>query len=235
VSDSYYTKEEAQALLAQGNDAFFSGKHDEAIAAYQKLVDHQMGGADVLFNLGTAQLAKGDLGQAVLQLERARRQERADDIETNLSLAQQRAVDQVVGGVGETPFLERLAHATDARLVGGAFLVFWWLAFALWWARAKVASGRLLLTALSMVLFVGAIGTGGVTAAQWYVARNVTEGVVQAQTIKVREQPSENGRVIFEVHAGLKVRLLDESGKFVRLRLSNGVEGWMEKEGVARL
>src|SRR4051812_19703238 len=94
---SYFTPEEAQAVFAQANDAYYQQNWTEAEAGYQKLLDHGMGGADVLFNLGTTYLASGNLGQAVVYLERARRISRDDDVEANLTFARKQMVDQVVG------------------------------------------------------------------------------------------------------------------------------------------
>ena len=56
-----------------------------------------------------------------------------------------------------------------------------------------------------------------------------------APALQARDLPREGGKVVFEVHAGLKIRLLDESGKFVRIRLPNGLEGWADRDGVAAL
>ena len=51
--------------------------------------------------------------------------------------------------------------------------------------------------------------------------------------LRAFEFPKESAKVSFEVHAGLKVRVLESSGKFVRIRLSNGKEGWTERAGIA--
>ena len=40
---------------------------------------------------------------------------------------------------------------------------------------------------------------------------------------------------INEVHAGLKVRIMEETGRYVRIRLPNALEGWTEKEGLVEL
>src|SRR5688572_23646157 len=89
LAQSYYTPDEAQALFREGNDAFYKEPPDyqAAKAAYLKLLEHGHDGPDVLFNLGTACLANGELGPAVLYLERARKLKRSDDIEANLAIA----------------------------------------------------------------------------------------------------------------------------------------------------
>ena len=231
----YYTPEEAQAVFAQANDAYYQQDWATAKAAYLKLLDHGLGGADVLFNLGTTCLASGDLGEAVVYLERARRISRDDDIEANLTFARKQMVDQVVGAGSEEPFFERVAHATDEHLLSIAFLVSWWLAFALLWTVARIQSGRLIVGALALgLLGVGVVTGMGVGIHAW-VDQTVVEAVVQPPTARVREFPGENAKVAFEVHSGLKVRLMEESGKFARIRLPNGLEGWTEREGVTRL
>ena len=78
-------------------------------------------------------------------------------------------------------------------------------------------------------------GFGALTAVDAWVARNIVEAVVMTKTAKVFEFPGDNAKVAFEVHSGLKVRLMEESGKFVRIRLPNGLEGWTDKTGVVNL
>ena len=66
-----YTPQEAQALFVEGNDAYYKGDYATAKDRYEKLLAAGLGGPDVLFNLGTTHLAAGELGPAVLELERA--------------------------------------------------------------------------------------------------------------------------------------------------------------------
>ena len=232
---TYYTPAEAQALFAQANDAYYRQDYAAAKAGYLKLLDRGMGGPDVLFNLGTACLGAGQLGEAVVHLERARRLSHDDDIEANLAFARKQMVDQVVGAGTDDPFLERLVRATSERDLAVAFLLLWWGGFTLLFAMRWVARGRLWAAiAIASLLGVGLITGAGVAAHAW-VARTVVEGVVLPATAQVREFPGENAKVAFEIHSGLKVRLMEESGKFARIRLPNGLEGWTEREGVTPL
>jgi hypothetical protein len=231
---AYYTPQEAQALFAQANDSFYKGDYGPAKDGYLKLIDHGFGGPDVLFNLGTACLQANQLGEAVLYLERARRSSRNDDIEANLAYARTLMVDKVIGAGGDEPFLERVAHATPGDGVAVLFLVCWWLFFAAW-AAFRYATRRAIFGVLMALFFFGSLGFGALTAVQAYVAHNVIEAVVMPQTAKVFEFPGDNAKVAFEVHSGLKIRLMEESGKFARIRLPNGLEGWTDKTGVTAL
>ncbi|MBX5481628.1 MAG: tetratricopeptide repeat protein [Myxococcaceae bacterium] len=233
---SYYSPGEAEALFQQGATAFDQGDYDGAIAAWQKLADHGFASQDVLYNLGTAALKKGDLGHAVLWLERARRAGGPrDDVTANLEAARARQGDKVVGQVGD-PFIERIAAASSPDLVAMAFLAAWLGGWALAFVFRFLKPGRRTWAAvLSALLLVASLPLGLLLGAHVWVEKNTHDAVVLSPTVQARELPAPNAKVSFEVHAGLKVRLLETEGAFVRIRLPNGLVGWAEKEGLAEL
>ena len=233
----YYTPEEAQDVFLKANEAYAREDYAAAQQGYEKLLSHGHGGPDVLYNLGTAHLARGDLGRAVLALEQAKKEGgRAPDLEANLSVARARQVDKVVGATAEEEFLPRVTAATDGPVVAWTFLGTWVVAFALlllW--RALRPGRRTAVGVMAALLFTVAVPSGLLLAAHVWVEETVHEAVVLSPTLVARELPQAGARSIFEVHAGLKVRLLEETGRFVRIRLPNGLEGWAEREGVAEI
>jgi hypothetical protein len=233
----YYSSTEADAMFSAANEAYGSEDYAKAKDGYLKLLQHGYGGPDVLYNLGTSSLAAGDIGEAVLYLERARRESgRDEDIESNLQLARARQLDQVVGANVDEPFVERVALAVPETVATIAFSVAWGLAFAtLALARLVRGGGRSAAWAICALAFAAAVPTGGIVASHVYLRRALREAVVVAYALPARDIPREAGKVAFEVHAGLKVRIIDESGKFFRIRLPNGLEGWADREGVRSL
>jgi hypothetical protein len=231
-----YTPQEAQALFTEANDAYYRQEYPGAIEKYQRLLQANLGGPDVLFNLGTAHLAANELGPAVLFLTRASRLSHDDDIVAQLAVAQQRQLDQVVGVQESAPFLQRLAHAADERLVSSGFIATWWLAFVLLFVLTRVAPGRRWILGLATAsAFFVSVAFGTIVGVQRWVTESVQEAVVMAPTAGAREFPGDTARVAFEVHAGLLVRVMEDTGRFVRIRLPNALEGWLEKSQIAPL
>jgi hypothetical protein len=231
---SAYSPDEARAIFAEGVEAYGRDDAAGAEAAFRKLREHGMGGADVDYNLGTAALAQGKLGEAVLSLERARRAGGGPDVDANLAIARGRIVDQVVGAGGDESVLGRLVAATTSTGAALTFLVPWCAGFLLlillrW--RGSTPSLR----ASAVLLLVLSLPGAGLLAAHFHVRETVHEAVVMARTVPVRETPDAASKVAFELHAGTGVRLLASSGPFVRLRLANGLEGWAEQRDLARI
>ncbi|MFL5346893.1 MAG: SH3 domain-containing protein [Hyalangium sp.] len=237
LGQSYYTPEEAQALFTQANEAYTHEDYKAAQEGYEKLLSHGQGGPDVLYNLGTTYLAQGDLGHAVLSLERAWKEGgRAPDLEANLALARAQQKDKVEGAAVEEDFVTRLVRATPGVAVAGVFLASWAAGFLLLLLFRFLKPGhRTWVGVLAAFSLIVALPTGALLAAHVWVERTVHEAVVLSKTMVAREFPKGDAKALFEVHAGLKVRLLEDTGRYVRIRLPNGLEGWTEREGVAEI
>jgi len=233
LSQVSYSPAEAHSIFAEGVEAYGRDDAASAEAAFRKLLEHGRGGPDVEYNLGTAELAQGKLGPAVLFLERARRQGGGADVDANLTLARGRVVDQVVGASGDEGMVARLVAATSSTAAALAFLIPWGLGFLLLVAW-QLRRGRATAVAAVLLLLLSLPGAG-LLLAHFVVSETVHEAVVLAKTLPVRETPEPSSKVAFELHAGSGVRLLAASGPFVRLRLPNGLEGWAEQKDVARI
>ncbi|WNG45090.1 SH3 domain-containing protein [Archangium minus] len=237
LSQTYYSPEEAQTLFQQANESFLKQDYAAAREGYEKLLSHGFGGPDIHYNLGTTYLAQGDLGRAVLAFERSRKAGgEGPDLDANLTLARARQLDKVVGNAPEEPFLQRVVDATSGNLVAWLFLGTWVAAFAFLILFRLLRPGRRAWAlVVGSVLLVASVPSGALLAAHVWVHETVHEAVVVAPTLRAREFPKEEAKVAFEVHPGLKVRVMEETGRYVRIRLPNGLEGWAEREGVAEI
>lgn len=237
LGQGYYSPEEAQLLFQQANESFLKQDYTSAREGYEKLLSHGFGGPDIHYNLGTTYLSQGDLGRAVLAFERSRRAGgEGPDLEANLAMARARQLDKVVGAAPEEPFLQRVVAATNGNLVVWLFLGTWLGGFAfLFLFRLLRPGGRGWAVVVGGLLLTASLPSGALLAAHVWVHETLHEAVVIASTLRAREFPKEEAKVAFEVHPGLKVRVMEETGRYVRIRLPNGLEGWAEREGVAEI
>jgi len=131
--------------------------------------------------------------------------------------------------------VERVAAATSPALAGGLFAGLWALGFLLLAVRLVMRRWRGWLLGGAASALVLSIPAAAVVGAHLYSREAVQEGVVLARTLPVHEVPEPRSKVSFELHPGVKLRMLDRSGDFVRVRLPNGLEGWTDPAGVSPL
>ena len=84
------------------------------------------------------------------------------------------------------------------------------------------------------MLAAGALLTGALLAGRVHLDR-IPFGVVLPDEVAVKEGADVNYRTSFEVHAGLRVRIVEHDQDWLRVRLANGLEGWVRAQDVGRM
>jgi hypothetical protein len=177
---------------------------------------------------------------AILFYERALKMAPGDDdIRANLELARSRTKDRV----NELPASqvmvrwERFAGGRDidqwARIsIGFALLFFALLAMATLVKNASWRAAARMLSIMAGILLMLS------SAMAWNRHRSISmheEAIVMAQRVDVRSEPTERGAVLFVIHRGTKVRVMQELEGRIEVRLANGSQGWMQADQVERI
>ena len=60
----------------------------------------------------------------------------------------------------------------------------------------------------------------------------IEEAVIFKPSIDLMSEPTENSSVSFVLHEGTKVKIIDETELWYRIRFGNGKIGWLQKKFV---
>jgi len=232
----------------RGNDAYLRGDFAAAVAAYEELDRHGVVSDDLAFHLGNAYFRRGDLGRAIWSYERALTlAPDDDDARYNLGqarkLAQRRAEDKLEGAERD-PLWMRVVQELTPTATAALFLAFYLAFFALlFWRRAQRRRARdaqgehpgaALPSTLAALAGVGVLLAGLLLLGRITLDR-LPFAVVLPDQAEVKEGADSHYRTSFKVHAGLRVRLLDRDEDWVRVRLANGLEGWLPSAQIGRI
>ncbi|HUJ25522.1 MAG TPA: hypothetical protein VLW85_05865, partial [Myxococcales bacterium] len=220
-------------LFADANTAYLSGDMPRAIASYEALVSEGIASAELETNLGAAYLRSGKRGLAALHFERALFLDPGDDdARADLIEVRRGNVDKLEGESeeGGTETLARVLAPLPGFTAALVLLALWcagWVLLALrivWsrpvglWAGLSFA----LAGVAALVVFGAAEGR----------RMGLQRAVVVAQASPAREGPNEKSVSHFEVHEGTTVRVEDEDAGFRRVKLANGLTGWLPSSAV---
>lgn len=223
----------------RANDAYLRGNYPAAVTAYEQLDREGLVSSDLFFNLGSAYYRSGSIGRAIWAFERAVALDPDDeDAAYNLtqarSAADRRGRDKIEGAAREALWIRAvtaLSPSTETWLFVSLYLTFFVTLFV---RRRASEDARGALGAGAAILAVAALMAGGLLAGRAYLDR-VPFGVVLPDAIAVKEGADVNYRTSFDLHAGLRVRLLERDQDWLRIRLANGLEGWVRERDVGRL
>ncbi len=220
---------ETEALARQeaASALYLAGDFDGAARGYRTLLEEGWEGPALHLNLGNALARAGARGQAMASWHRALRLDPSDaDARANLELAAAQNVDRLVGDAAP-PLLERLVARAGDGLAVGLFGAAWVALWALLWLRGRAArrTRQALGAAASLAALLAALA-GGLVAAK-AADRRTPAAVVVAPVAPVREGPDKALKAAFELHEGTSVRVLEARGPLARVRLDNGLTGWV--------
>lgn len=228
---------EGESVERQAEEAYQAGKYAEAAALYRGILAGGQESASLYYNLGNCCYKAGENTQAILNYERALLLEPGnDDVRYNLQMAQ----DQVVDKIEVLPeffiirWFRSLYSCMSADAWGylsivlfvlflGALAMFFYSP-SVWMRKAGFAVGVVLL-ALAVAAFI--FGTR-----QNSRLVNRDKAIVTTPSVTVKGAPDESGTSLFVIHEGLKVRVLEPVGEWVKVRLDDGNEGWVSKNDV---
>lgn len=231
-------------LFSEGNTAYFRGDYAAAIARYQTLVDAGVEDADVYYNLGTAYARAGRCGIAIVALSRSLRLRPGDDAaEANLRACQTLLGKRRAQRDGEAtvqtrpPWIDAVLGPVSLNAIAWTVLALVLALFsavlALRWVRRDVTSLSLLVTAwllaLSLALSVAALAV----KAEWF--REGRAAVVLHESAPLREGPDPRAKARLLAFEGESARVLQREREFVRVRLTRGGEGWMDRRDIGAL
>jgi len=223
----------------RGNEAHLRGDYAGAAAAYQQLDKQRVVSADLYYNLGVTYFRQGHLGHAIWAFERAL-VVAPDDEDARFNLTQarklgtQRAHDKLEGAERE-PLWSRVvaffSPATEVWMFCGLYLG----CFALLFIRRRMTEGsRLAISTAAAVLGSAALLAGALLLGRMDLDR-IPHAIVLPDTVAVKEGADAGLRTSFEVHGGLRVRVVDRDQDWVRVRLANGLEGFVHAEDLGTL
>lgn len=233
--------ETVQGSYEQALKAYYAGKYELAVEQLERLVVLPLHDEELFYNLGNAYYRWGKLGHAIYNYERAlARAPDFEDASFNLALARRQAdrrVKDVLKGATEEPLWSSAVKAWSLDSWWSLVIALWWLVLGLTHALRRVGHGpaRAAIVALNGMFALLLLVAGLALASRIRLVSAAPEGIILSDRVAAREGPDPSARETFKFHAGLKVRVKDESAGWARVRLPNGLEGWVERRAVGVL
>lgn len=223
-------------LFLQAGQAYKDGAFDRAAAFYEKLLAQGMVNGSMFYNLGNAYLKSGKIGKALVNYRRAEMfVPRNEDLQANIQYTLQLTTDKIEGR-DPYAYIKNFCFwysKLNIRELAVLFLIFngllWGLAIARLFYRWEYLWLALYASIACAVLF------GVSSGIKLYTTYYSPAGVVTAKEITVRSGGSVNDTALFRLHEGAEFDWVDESSGWVKISLSDGKKGWVQKDTVEKV
>lgn len=230
----------AETHLGRADQLYLSGDYSGAREEYLKIINSGYESAALYYNAGNSCYKLGQIPSAILFYERALLiSPRDEDIRFNLNLANQLVIDKInpVSEFFVKRWIKSLASSTSvntwAILSLIAFIVLAGVLVILYATRGSKYRQALITAGILIILIW--ITSLTFTVMQDQRINHGNHAIVFAPTITAKSSPDNGGTDLFVLHEGLKIRITDQVGTWIRIRLADGNEAWIPSSSVERI
>ncbi len=231
VSSALWSQD-TNRIFKIGNDHYAQGRYQEAIDAYTRILDLNQESAELYYNLANANYKLNNIGPTIFYFEKALQLDPSDSqIRNNAAFAENMKIDAIetlpVNAVKRAISKIVTLLTADGWAVVSIVLIFIFvLSFLGYYFIYGTAKKRALFTiAMVSLLLVFASVIFAYTA--FAKAKNDNPAIVFAAETEVQSEPSLSSTLVFKLHEGTKVQVLEEVNNWHRIQLIDGKTGWL--------
>lgn len=227
----------SQELWDLGNESFTQGKYESSLNYYTEIEKRGYASWPLFYNIANSHFKLGNRGKSILYYERALRLNPSEgDIQNNLRHAKQFTVDKIE----ELPefILKTWIRDINYKLSSDTWVTISLVLFVLvallllnFRYGPSPRARKLSFFASMLSLLIGI----GVTLFAWNqrnAYHKVDEAVIMMPVSTVRSSPDMSGTTLFILHEGTKATIIEGFGKWRRIELADGRQGWIASEEI---
>ena len=226
------------SLFSIGNRYFSIEKYDYALDAYLAILE-KVENPDLYFNIGNTYYRQGNLGQAIWAYEKGiQLSPLHKDLKYNLDFVNARVKDRI-----EVPksilFIEmyrtikRNVKLNDLLLWGGIMMLL--ASFATFFKVFNILD-NIFAYRMTVILFIFSLLLHMIALDKYWEISDKNEGIIISSIVNVRSAPRDRDeKIIFRIHEGLKVDIVQSQPGWFEIILLDGKKGWIEHQSLLRL
>ena len=227
----------AQNGFEKGNEYYQKGNYTEAVASYESVLRESKNSSELYFNLGNAYYKLNKVAPSIYNYEKALvLNPNNKDAINNLKFAQKRTIDEikVIPKVGFAKLVRDFTgiyHYNTWGWISVGLAVFFLLLFSGYYFSQITVSKRIFFFGMFLVIFLILMS---ISSAIFEKSHFDTEkpAIVFAEMANVKSEPRNGGKPIFVLHEGTKVFVFEIIGKWKKIQLTDGTEGWIESSAI---
>lgn len=226
----------------KANEFYSKGNYQKAKELYLGIIKSNYTSAELCFNIGNCLYKTDSLAGAILFYERALKLNPKDeDIQLNLQIANGKTVDKIE----PMPKLFIATYWIDfislcstnlwaiitiaISFICVAFLFLFYFSGSEVLKRVFFFSGLLLFVLMCFTLATTFYSNN------YFNNQNNSKAVVFEEVINVKSAPNEGSVNLFNLHLGTTVHIKEREQKWVRIKIDNGNEGWIEETAIRNI
>jgi len=237
---SFSAQSQNQALFDKANDAYNEGDFNTAIENYLAILEKGQHSAELYFNLGNSYYKLNQVAPSIYYYEKALLlKPNNSEVRNNLAYAQNMTLDaiEIMPETGLSNIYKNVTSFLSFDQWGYMAVLFMMLFVLLYlgFYFLKYASQKRIAFISSIVSLVIALVSVVFAFLQYSDFNADQPAIVFDNEVKVSSEPNKRSQVVFTLHEGTKLNVLEELKDYKKIRIADGQTGWLTSDSIKLL
>lgn len=226
-------------LLSKANELYNNSAYDSAVVMYKKVIDKGYSSSTLYYNLGNTYYKLRDYPMAIFYYEKSLKLDpNNEDTKHNLEIANAFISDKIetVPDLFIKAWWNNLSNIFTANtwavisLIVLAILLSCIFLYLI--ARTRILKKSMFFSCIFLILIT--ISIFSITIKKYNYIKSNNNGIIIAPTITVKSSPSTSSVDLFVLHEGSKIKILDNTGDWEKIKIANGSIGWLPSSSIIK-
>ena len=223
-----------------GNDFYNNGQFEKALDSYFKVLNENYHSAELYYNIGNTYYKLDSIANSIFYFEKAKKISPMDrDILNNLGYAENMKIDLIekLPKSQIENFQIYLFNLFSTNQWGYILLLLIWGFCILFSIYFLISNSRLkkIFFSITSLFFLLIIVTFIIGTQKSIYDSSLIEAIVFEKQISVNDEPNDRSEVLFNLHEGTKVNIIEKLENWLKIKLENGAEGWIKSKGIKQI
>tara|TARA_B000000565_G_scaffold246995_1_gene216083 strand:+ start:105 stop:845 length:741 start_codon:yes stop_codon:yes gene_type:complete len=230
--------QDAKFIFEQASLSYEQKDYAQALIHYNKIQDLGLYSSDLYYNIGNCYYKLKQNAEAVLYYEKALKLKPSDeDALFNLKLVQLQLVDKLA----EVPqvFYQKWADSIKNKLTIDQWakfgLIFLFLFCSLFIIFLFIKTYSLKKKFFTVSMFSLFLAIFSLSLAYYSNKTLIVEAVLMQANAYIKSAPSNQSEDLFILHEGTKVQVIEIFNDWTKIKLSDGMIGWLENKAIEKI
>ena len=224
--------------FTEANNFYNNSKYEKSVEIYLEILDSGHHSAELYYNLGNSFYKLNNIANSILYYEKSLKLNPKDkDVTNNLKMVNNGIIDDIVK-IPESFInnqLNNLSNYFSYASWGSILIIFsflFLLVFIIYFFSKDPIVKRASFT--SLFILVVLIGITLKISFNAYEKNYIEKyAIIFSTKIEIKSEPNERSENLLTLHSGTKVKIIDSfNEKWVKIKLVNGQEGWINNNEI---
>ena len=235
-----FSQSSNQEYFNNAVELYNEGDYKKAIESFLIILENGEHSESLYFNLGNSYYKLNDIANSIFYYEKALQINPSNkDVLNNLSFSQNMLIDKIENlpknqVVQFLNYISNMLSINQWLYIGILFLYFFVIVFLVFYLSSNSTTKKNFFIS-SLLFSILAILSISIGVNKYENKKDRIEAIIFENKIDFRSEPNYRSEVLFNLHAGTKVIVLEQLNDWVQIEVKDGNKGWIELQSIKKI